>query len=85
MPKTRPNFNRAIPPAFAKMKTKNVWKKIASVCREGKHFYRCESLELTIQQSFLTGRWVIYGKSEKDFATAREAINYAKHLTFCQK
>ena len=57
-----------------------IWKKYPSVTREGKFFYRCAAREITVMQSFLTGKWVIYGKSNLYFDTPKLAMKYAETL-----
>jgi len=56
------------------------WQKYPSVTREGKFFYRCADLDVTVMQSFLSGKWVIYGKSNLYFDTSKLAMKYAETL-----
>jgi hypothetical protein len=54
------------------------WQKYPSVTRTGKFFYRCAASDTTVMQSFLTGKWVIYGKSNLYFDSAKLAMEHAE-------
>lgn len=64
-----------------KTKFKFDWKKLPSVTRENKFFYRAKNAggtEYTVVQSFLTGNWMIQSShdvrfKDMEFPTSREA------------